>query len=153
VSRLTCLGLAAAPVTCAPAAPGAWRTQRTTCWNVLAWQTFGRGTRLYVAAAAATVTSAGSQAATRALFRPSHFAEVANYPLIAKCRRFAADGADHMMAVAAGLTWRGAGDDATTAAVSESSSEDDADSPSLLSLLAGVCLPAGDYGVYGDYGG
>jgi hypothetical protein len=57
----------------------------------------------------------------QALFWPSNFAEVANYVLLAKRCRFAADGADHMMAVAAGLTWHGAGD--ATNAVSESDSE------------------------------
>jgi hypothetical protein len=55
----------------------------------------------------------------RALFRPSHLAEIANCLPLAKRRRFGANGADHMMAVAAGLTWRGAGD--ANNAVSESS--------------------------------
>jgi hypothetical protein len=54
----------------------------------------------------------------RALFQPSNFAEVANYLILAKRRRFAADGADRMTAAAAGRTLRspsGADYDATDA--------------------------------------
>jgi hypothetical protein len=63
-----------------------------------------------VVAAAATVTSVGAQLKSpRGLcsVRPNNFAEVVNCLLLAKRRWFAAEGGEHVLAVAAGLAWRG----------------------------------------------
>jgi hypothetical protein len=96
-----------------------------------------RALYLAVVAAAAPVTSAGAQAATRAFLRPSHFAEVANYLLLAKRRRFAADGADHMTAVAAGLACHGDGN--ATIDISESSSSKMLTSHNLEQSMMRLC--------------
>jgi hypothetical protein len=54
-----------------------------------------------VLAAASTVAVVGLQAAMRALFQPSHFAELANnFLVLARRRRFADDGAAQMQAAA-----------------------------------------------------
>jgi hypothetical protein len=45
---------------------------------------------LYLAVVATTVASVGAQAAMRASFRHGNFGKGANYPLLAKRRRFAA---------------------------------------------------------------
>jgi hypothetical protein len=57
--------------------------------------------------AAAAARTVGPPAAMRALFQPKHFAELANFLVLAKRRRFAADGAVQMQAAAAGVQcWR-----------------------------------------------
>jgi hypothetical protein len=54
-----------------------------------------------VLAAASTVAVVGPQAAMRALFQPSHFAELANFLVLARRRgRFADDGVTQMQATA-----------------------------------------------------
>ena len=53
-----------------------------------------------VLAAASAAAVVGPQAAMRALFQPSHFAELANFLVLARRRRFADDGATLMQAAA-----------------------------------------------------
>ena len=53
-----------------------------------------------VLAAASAAAVVGPQAAMRALFQPSHYAELANFLVLARRRRFADDGATLMQAAA-----------------------------------------------------
>ena len=61
----------------------------------------------------------------QALFQPQHFAELANYLLLASRRRFAADGAIQMQAAAEGVAERARDGDHNTDADDDGAVSDD----------------------------